>query len=511
MKKQYLKAVFKSYNQKQLMLLPPSLEELIEPEHPVRVVDEVINNIDDTSLIKQYRGGGTSSYHPRMLLKVMIYSYLCNIYSSRKMEAALKENIHFMWLSGMNRPDHNTINRFRSEKLKDVLKDIFAQVVMMLAETGHISLKDVYLDGTKIEANANRYTFVWGKTIKYNKERIIKQLNELWDYTQSVAAQEFEDDTPTDFTPIDPQKIKEVIARIDQALKGKPVSKEVRSKLRQAKNHWPDNLRKYLHYESLLGKRNSLSKTDPDATFMPMKEDQMRNRQLKPGYNLQVTTNNQYILSYSLHHNPTDTLTLKSHLERFNDLYNKYPEKLTADAGYGSEENYKILEDRNIEAYVKYNLFEKDNKKGTLRPSYDPVNMPYNSKTDSYQCANGRKLRKTGIRKKLTENGYEQQYTIYQSDNCVACPLRQGCTRDGGNKIIEVNNQLNRYKRNVFTKLNSDAGIYHRKQRSVDVEPVFGNIKHNKGFKRFNLRGIAKVEIEAGLLAIAHNLKKKAA
>ncbi len=226
MKKQYLKPVFKDYNQKQMMLLPPSLDELIEPGHPVRIVDELIDKVDDTSLFKQYKGGGTSSYHPRMLLKVMIYSYLCNVYSGRKMEAALKENIHFMWLSGMNRPDHNTINRFRSEKLKDVLKEIFAQVVMMLAEKGRVSLKDVYLDGTKIEANANRYTFVWGKSVKYNKERIAGQLNELWDYTQKVAAEELGDDTPLDFPPIDPQKIKETIEKIDEALKGKPVSKE---------------------------------------------------------------------------------------------------------------------------------------------------------------------------------------------------------------------------------------------------------------------------------------------
>ena len=212
MKKQYLKAVFKSYNQKQLMLLPPSLDEMIEPGHPVRIVDEIIDNVDDTSLLKQYKGGGSSSYHPRMLLKVLIYSYLRNIYSSRKMEAALKENIHFMWLSGMSQPDHNTLNRFRSDKLKVVLKEIFAQVVMMLAETGHLSLRDAYVDGTKIEANANRYTFVWSKSIKYNKDKLAEQLNELWAYSQKIAQEELGDDTPTDFSPIDHEKVKETIA-----------------------------------------------------------------------------------------------------------------------------------------------------------------------------------------------------------------------------------------------------------------------------------------------------------
>jgi len=172
MKKQYLKPVFKSYNQRQMMLLPPSLDEIIEENHPVLIVDQVIDNVDDGVLVKQYKGGGTSSYHPRMLQKVMVYSYLCNIYSSRRMESALKENIHFMWLSGMSRPDHNTLNRFRSEKLKDVIKEIFAQVVMMLVDPGHVSLKDVYVDGTKIEANANRFIFVWGNAIKTSKARM---------------------------------------------------------------------------------------------------------------------------------------------------------------------------------------------------------------------------------------------------------------------------------------------------------------------------------------------------
>jgi len=509
MKKQYLKAVFKSYNQKQLMLLPPSLDEMIEHDHPVRIVDEIIDNVDDTSLLKQYKGGGCSSYHPRMLLKVMIYSYLRNIYSSRKMESALKENIHFMWLSGMSQPDHNTLNRFRSEKLKVVLKEIFAQVVMMLAETGHLSLMDAYVDGTKIEANANRYTFVWGKSIKYNKDKLAEQLNELWAYSQKIAQEELGDDTPTDFSPIDHEKVKETIAKIDEVLRGNTVSKELKQKLNYAKKHWPANIKKYEKYEFLLGKRNSLSKTDPDATFMRMKEDHMRNGQLKPGYNLQISTNNQFILAYSLHHNPTDTTTLESHLEQFKNLYKKYPEIVTADAGYGSEENYKILEDKHIEAYVKYGSFEKDQK--NIKSPFRLENMPYDRDTDRYFCPEGQEIKRIGIRERITENGYHQKYLKYQADKCEACKIRQQCNKSPGNRILEINHQLNKYKTKANEMLNSQSGLYHRSKRPVDVEPVFGNIKYNKGFKRFNLRGISKVEIETGLLALAHNIKKRVA
>lgn len=151
---------FKPYNQHQLMVLPPTFDDLIPAAHPVRVVSQVIDQINLDPLLRKYKGGGSSSYHPRMLLKVLVYGYLCNIYSSRKLESATSENIHFMWLSGMEKPDHNTINRFRSDRLKGVIKKVFTQVVLLLVDSGHIDLQKVYTDGTKIEANANRYTFV---------------------------------------------------------------------------------------------------------------------------------------------------------------------------------------------------------------------------------------------------------------------------------------------------------------------------------------------------------------
>ena len=170
---------FKKYDCNQIMLLPPSLDELISLNHPVRVVSHVIEQVDIEILTKEYKGGGTSSYHPRMLLKLLVYGYLSNVYSSRKLEKMCQEHIPMMWLTGMNRPDHNTINRFRSDRLKNVLKEVFSQVVLLLAESGHIELKDAYTDGTKIEANANKYTFVWGNSIKTNKEKMVKQLEDL--------------------------------------------------------------------------------------------------------------------------------------------------------------------------------------------------------------------------------------------------------------------------------------------------------------------------------------------
>ena len=346
--------VFKGNLQGQTMLLPPDLGELIPADHPVRVVNDILERIDITELLRQYRPGGTSSYHPRMLLKVLVYSYINNLYSSRRIEESVGQNIHYMWLAGMSRPDHNTINRFRGKRLQGCLRPIFTQVVLLLCEEGLLSIKELYTDGTKIEANAGRYTFVWGNAIKHSKERIKKQLNELWEYAKGVAASELDDPEPPGNGPIDSEKVKDTIARINDALKGSgaKVDKKVKQKLNYAKNRWPGALERYAGQEEVLGKsRKSYSKTDTDATFMRMKEDHMRNGQLKPAYNVQISTNNQYIASYSIHQRATDTTTLIPHLEQHISDYGK-PANVTADAGYGSEENYRWLERKRITGYV---------------------------------------------------------------------------------------------------------------------------------------------------------------
>src|SRR5687767_1988883 len=185
-----LKVAFKVSNRHQLMAFPPNLDELVAADHPVRIVNEVLDKVDISSIVAQYKPGGTSSYHPRMLLKVLVYAYINNIYSSRKIAEAVQQHIAFMWLAGMSRPDHNTINRFRGQRLQESLQPVFTQVVLFLCEEGLLSIKDLYTDGTKMEANASRYSCVWGSSIEKNKKVISEQVNELWQYAQTVAAAE---------------------------------------------------------------------------------------------------------------------------------------------------------------------------------------------------------------------------------------------------------------------------------------------------------------------------------
>jgi len=385
MSKRRRKPTFKPYDPDQLSLLPPSLEELIPQNHVVRIVRDVIDQLNIDPILKKYKGGGASSFHPKLLLKVLIYGYLSNTYSSRKIEQAIQSNIHYMWLAGMQTPDHNTINRFRNDKLKGVLKEVFGQVVKLMVGQGLVNIKTIYVDGTKLEANANKYTFVWGKSIKKYKQGIKTQLTELWNYADTIAKEEMLDNDPTIYPELNADQVRKTIESINEAIKDKPVDKKIKQKLNYAKRHWPQNMAKYNEQEKILGDRNSYSKTDPDATFMRMKDDHMRNGQLKAGYNLQISTSNQYIVNYDIYHNPTDTLTLPDHLNQYKELYGQSPDVAVADSGYGSEENYEYLDKEQIDGYIKYNYFHKEQKsKGKIKPkeAFQPQHLYYNEEGD---------------------------------------------------------------------------------------------------------------------------------
>jgi hypothetical protein len=254
--------------------------------------------------------------------------------------------------------------------------------------------------------------------------------------------------------------------------------------------------------------RNSYSKTDTDATFMRMKEDHMKNGQLKPAYNTQISTQEQFVLKYDIYQERNDTGTYISHLEGYYSNYNTYPEEVVADAGYGSEENYDFLEQNNITGYVKYNLFYKEQKRKFKNDISRVENLYYNEKEDYFICPMGQKMLPVSVITRKTSRGYEQNYVVYEAQNCQSCPLRGACHKSKGNRRIQVNHTLMKYKNLARKNLNSEKGVKYRKQRNHEPETIFGQIKQNKGFRRFLLRGLDKVEIEFGLLLISHNIQK---
>lgn len=220
--------MFKPYIQNQDYLIPPSWDEKIPQNHPVRVVNRVIESLNLKALYDSYNNIGPSSYDPKMLLKAIVFAYLNNVYSSRQIEYQIKSNIYFIWLCGNSEPDHNTINRFRGKKLSEYLKNIFKEIVLMLSEQGLINIKEIYVDGTKLEANANKYSFVWGKSVATNKRKMLERIDELWSYAQKVSQAEMQERAIIDYETVSPEVIAETVRKIEEALKGKEIPKEIK-------------------------------------------------------------------------------------------------------------------------------------------------------------------------------------------------------------------------------------------------------------------------------------------
>ena len=332
----------KSYsnNDRLFFLLDPN-EDIAEND-PVRIVDAVVESLDLKEFKKLYRERGRCPYHPKMMLKIILYAYMNNIYSCRRIERQVQRDIHYIWLAAQERPDFVTINRFRN-RVKKEINNIFTQVVLLLAERGFITLDVEYVDGTKIESKANKYTFVWRKTVEKNRAKLQEKIRVLLGQIDEVIAQDKAAESErVEFTA---ETLDSLIDDLKEALAEEPESadKELKKQRRRQKKQIKelekhrDKLGEYDSRLGQIGERNSMSKTDTDATFMRMKEDAMNNGQTKPGYNLQISAENQFITHFGLFHNPTDTLTLIPFFNSFFDRYGQPPYVAAADAGYGSE------------------------------------------------------------------------------------------------------------------------------------------------------------------------------
>lgn len=411
------KVQYKEYNQNDFFLFPPCIGEFVPENHPVRTVNTILDNIDISDIESTYKGGGTTSYNPRMLLKIVVYAYLTNVYSGRRMASLLEENVFFMWLSGMNKPNFRTINRFRSEKLTDGrFESIFHQVVELLHDEGLISLDVQYIDGIKIESVANKYTFIWKGSVEKNKSKLLVKVDAILKEAEAVLEEENISDSQEEITK---ENLKQRTDRILKKMDNTELSdKKLRKRVEKVKEESLPKLEEYDKHLETLGERNSYSKTDPDATFMHMKEDAMNNGQTKPGYNIQIATENQYIVNYSLYWRPTDYGTMIPFLKSFFDRYGFYSSEIVADSGYGSEQNYEYMFTNGMTPYVKYNMFHKEMKRKFLKNPFLPANMFYNEEKDYYVCPMGQYLEHIRNTKSTTDLGYESNVSVYKSSNC---------------------------------------------------------------------------------------------
>jgi hypothetical protein len=493
------------------------------------------------------------------MLKVYIYAYSQKIFSSRRIAKALRESIPFMWLSGNNHPDFRTINNFRGQILKGMIQEIFIEVLLLLVEGQYIKLEDYFVDGTKVEANANRYSYVWGKnTNRYQKqiaekvailfkeidrineaenarygdkdledlgednripaEKLTQRVEEINERLRSEAedVKKQGDENPPEGTP--PQKgggqpklsemIEEKVKEVKQALEVNPKNKSMAQAGRILEKEYLPRAKKYEDQQEKLAGRNSYSKTDSDATFMRMKEDHLGTGQLRPAYNIQIGTEKQFVVGFSIHQKAGDTSCLIPHLEQVKEYLHRLPEKINSDAGYGSEENYAYLEQEKVGNYLKYNTFDRERKKNYKPDPFSAENMAYDVEKDEFSCPNGKSLKYQKTIQTITENGYSTPRRVYECEDCTGCLLKEKCTKAVRNRQSRVSFKLWEYRRQAKGNLCSEEGLRLRSQRGVDVESVFGRIKGCWEYRRFLLRGLEKVGVEVGLLSMAQNLAK---
>ena len=508
-------AVFKEYNPSQALLLPPTLDDLIEESHLSRVVNRVVDAMDISILMNQYQGGGTSSYHPRMLLKVLLYGYSMKIYTGRKIARALRSDIHFMWLASWNKPDFRTINNFRSSKAKDVINELFQQMLLFLIEHQYIKMENYFNDGSTFGADANKYKVTWKKNAERYQAATKEKCQKLFEEIDQLNAAENRQYGNLDLeerglsaSQITPEKIDGQVAKLDKIIETTVIKKTKRKaeSLKKKVREKQQKIDQYQAQQECSGGRSGYSKTDPDATAMRMK-----NEELLPAYNVMTGSENQFITAVSVHQQPNDGACFKEHLQQAAQQWPVQPKAIIADSIFGNEQNYELLDKLRIENYLKFPSFHREQKKKFKEQIFQKENFSYNSQTDSFTCPNQQHLVYKGtFTQTHPKTGYVSHFKEYQCQECQGCPFYDQCCKSekGRNRTIKLSEKLEKYKQQARENLTSEKGVALRKQRSIEIESCFGDIKHNMGFRRFHLRGLNKVKTEFIIVAMAHNLRK---
>ena len=498
--------------------LPLNLETIIPVDDSVRLLSQFVEAMDLTDLYSTYERINTVS--PRILLKIVLYSYMNGDYSSRSMELNCKRDINFMYLlEGKPVPDHATFARFRSIHFAPCAKRILAEMSNLLYQLGEISGEAIFIDGTKIEACANKYTFVWKKVVTKNQEKLLIKIADLIaECEQLYGIQIVHGDT------VKMKHVKRLRKKL-YALKqeenivfvhGIGKRKTQLQKSIETLEDYLDRLKGYTKKLHICGKRNSYSKTDPDATFMRMKEDAMGNGQLKPAFNLQHGVDSEYIVWLTVGPQPTDTTTLIPFLRETEEYLAFKYQKIIADAGYESEENYVFLDQNQQLAFIKPSNYEISKKRKYKKDIGRIENMKYEEKSDSYICKNGKQLPFTHLRRSKSKTGYISEKTIYQCKDCKDCPYKKECIKGNNcktpieerNKVLSVAKTFLKYREEDLERILSDKGILLRINRSIQAEGSFGELKQDMQFRRYLSRGTANVLAESVLLAMAKNVNK---
>ena len=488
--------------------------EVLIPDDSVRLLSHITEELDYTNLFMAYSSKGRNPVvKPKTLFRVLVYAYMNNIYTSRKIEEACRRDINFMWLlQGQKVPDHNTIARFRNGRLSGIVEGLFSQLVVKLSELGEIQYENIFIDGTKIEAYANKYTFVWKKTTLKNELRMqekakvtLEKLN--IEFNASLPLNESSITADTFQKGITFLKEKQSNEKIEFVY-GKGKRKTELQRATETMQEFLEKQKKYDRYNETFAGRNSFSKTDTDATFMHMKEDHMRNSQLKPGYNVQIGVEGEYLVGIDISSERSDQLTLVPFLNKLGKNLPRRYRHIIADAGYESEENYVYLQKQKHKAFIKPQAYETMKKRSFKKIIGKRENMDYDAEKDEYLCANHKKLLAIGKTIRTSKSGYKSDVTLYECESCEGCPFKKQCTKAAGNKKLSTSKLFLEKRAESLHNITTPEGILLRMNRSIQVEGTFGVLKEDHNFRRFVMRGKKNVETEFMLLGFGFNINK---
>ncbi len=480
------------------------LDVLLPSDESVRLLSEVVEELDCTKLYRAYsRRGRKPNTSPVTMFKILAYGAMDGRHAGRELERACRRDINYMWLLGDEpAPDHDALNRFRGKQLTSVIEELFYELVKKLAEMGEIKYEHLFVDGTKIEANANKYTFVWKKSVCKHQARLEKKTAE---YLTGLCDRYGWMDTE-----LQPEEayVRMSALQTEPFVHGRGKRKSQLQRDMEQLEEMMARQEKYESYNETFKGRNSFSKTDPDATFMHMKEDHMRNAQLKPGYNVQLAVEGEYITGLDVGSERSDQLTLIQLIEHMETHTSHQYKDITADAGYESEENYTYFENKQQTCYIKPQNYERSKTRKFKSNMSLRENMAYNAEKDEYTCPNGKKIKAVYTGKRVSKSGFESETTYYECESCEGCPLKKSCTRAKGNRKMQLSKTFLRQREQSLRNITSDKGITLRMNRSIQAEGAFGVIKQDYGFRQFLLRGNRKVRTEMLLIAFGYNINK---
>ena len=490
------------------VVMPLDVEVRIGTEETVRTLVSITEGMDYRELNAGYaRKTKAAEATPKQMFQLVAYGFMNGTYSTRQLETACRNDIRYMYILGGKRaPDHNSFWRFIKERLQGRAGEgLFYQLVKQLELYGEIRYEHVFTDGTKIEANANRYSFVWAKSVGKHEARLDTKLLELLERMRQEYGLSGELGTPEEGMAV---LTAEKAARGIVFAYGRGKRKTQLQRDMELLEGYIGRKAKYEGYNATFKGRNSFSKTDRDATFMRMKEDHMRNGQLKPGYNLQLGVEGEYIVGVDISSERSDENTLLPLLDRMEAGCGKRHACVVTDAGYESEENYLGVQARGQIAYIKPQNYERSKTRKHRTNAYLRENMPYDAQADTYTCPAGKLFKPVYQTKRRSKTGFEAAVSVYECFSCEGCPQKKLCTRAKGNRRLQVSKQFIALRQAALERITSPEGKMLRLNRSIQSEGAFGVLKQDYGFRRFLRRGAINVFTETLLFVMAYNIHK---